>query len=96
MKTRAFSFSLAFFLMAGAAFAAPRSVVLEVADMSCPLCPITVRKALEGVPGVRKVVVDFELKTATVEFDDATASIEKLTAATAHAGYPSAVREQRP
>lgn len=29
-----------------------RTVVLDVQDMTCELCPITVRKSLEKLPGV--------------------------------------------
>ncbi|HLF98305.1 MAG TPA: mercury resistance system periplasmic binding protein MerP [Methylococcaceae bacterium] len=96
MNAQKFSFFLAFSLVAGAAFATSRTVVLEVRNMTCPVCPITVRKALERVPGVHKVAVDFERKTATVEFDAATATAETLTEAAKSAGYPSAVREIRP
>ena len=29
-----------------------QTVVLDVENMTCPVCPITVKKALEKVPGV--------------------------------------------
>ncbi len=47
------------------------------------------RKALEKVPGVAGVKVDFETKTATVTFDPARTDVEVLTRATTEAGYPS-------
>ena len=31
---------------------APRTVTLDVKNMTCAVCPITVRKALEKAPGV--------------------------------------------
>ena len=31
---------------------APRTVVLDVQNMTCALCPITVKKSLQQVPGV--------------------------------------------
>ena len=34
---------------------AAKTVTLAVENMSCAACPITVRKALEKVPGVAKV-----------------------------------------
>ena len=37
-----------------------------VENMTCATCPITVRKAMEQVTGVSKVVVDFEKKSALV------------------------------
>ena len=73
-----------------AATGATKTVTLAVENMTCAVCPITVRKALEKVPGVAKVKVDFDTKTATVTFDPAKAKIEDLTRATTEAGYPSA------
>ncbi len=71
----------------------PRTAVLEVQNMSCAVCPITVRKSLEQVPGVAEVRIDFAKKTATVAFDADKASVGALTRATTHAGFPSAVRK---
>ena len=70
-------------------WAAPQTVTLAVEGMSCPTCPITVRKSLEKVPGVKKVKVDFARKQATVTYEDTQASLDKLTQATTEAGYPS-------
>lgn len=77
-----------------AAFAAPpKTVTLDVRNMTCPLCPITVRKSLEKVAGVNSVQVDFDKKTATVTFDPDKAKPEALTQATTNAGYPSTVHK---
>ncbi|MDX2028549.1 MAG: mercury resistance system periplasmic binding protein MerP [Alphaproteobacteria bacterium] len=73
--------------------AAQRSVTLDVQKMTCAACPITVKKALEHVTGVSRVDVNFEKKTALVDFDDALSSVAALTQATEDAGYPSTVRE---
>ena len=75
----------------GAAAATPISVTLEVQNMTCELCPITVRKSLEKVPGVSAVTVDREHKTATVTYDPDQTGTQALTAATANAGYHSTV-----
>lgn len=72
--------------------AAPRTVVLSVPGMNCAACPITVRKALEKVSGVRSVKATLEPPEAVVTFDDAKASVEQLTEATRNAGYPSSVK----
>lgn len=69
--------------------AATKTVTLAVENMTCAACPITVRKALEKVPGVSKAKVDLDSKTATVTFDPAKAKVEDLTRATTEAGYPS-------
>ncbi|MDH6153672.1 MULTISPECIES: mercury resistance system periplasmic binding protein MerP [Paraburkholderia] len=77
-----------------AAFAAaPQHVTLDVQNMTCELCPITVRKSLDRVPGVDDVKVDFARKTATVTYDPDKTRAENLTRATADAGYPSTVRK---
>ena len=75
-----------------ASFAGQKTVVLSVPDMNCSACPITVRKALEKVAGVQNVKATLEPPEASVTFDDAKTSIEKLTEATKRAGYPSSVK----
>ena len=68
------------------------TVTLAVEGMTCPVCPITVRTALERVPGVKNAEVDLDTQSATVVFDPVTANVEALTAATTNAGFPSSVR----
>ena len=75
------------------AAATTQTVTLAVQNMDCPLCPFTVRKALEDVPGVTKVSVDFYGKTATVAFDPAKTNAQALTQATGNAGFPSTVKK---
>ena len=58
--------------------AAEETVTFAVENMTCALCPVTVKRAMEGVDGVRSVEVDFDAKTATVVFDTATTSAETL------------------
>src|SRR5215472_7228513 len=70
----------------------PQSVTLDVPTMTCPLCPITVRKALEQVPGVKGARVDLDKKTATVIFDPDRTSTAALIKATTDAGYPSGLQ----
>lgn len=89
MRIPTFIFAL---LLAGSAFAnSPKTVTLNVQNMTCPACPITVKKALEQIPGVSGVKIDFEHKTATVQLDADKANIARLTKATADAGFPSTV-----
>lgn len=73
--------------------ATPKTVTLAVQNMTCELCPITVKKSLEKVPGVNAVKVDFDKKTATVSYDADKTQTEALTKATTNAGYPSAVQK---
>lgn len=84
------SFALA--LASSTAFAATQTVTLSVPGMDCPVCPITVKKALEKVDGVKKANVDFKAKEAKVTFDDAITSTDKLVQATSNAGYPSTLK----
>ena len=76
-------------IVTGPVWAAPKTVTLSVPSMYCPVCPITVKKALIKVPGVSQVEVSLAKHQATVTFDDAKASVAMLTRATKDAGYPS-------
>lgn len=85
-----FSLALASILVTAApAWAAVQTVTLSVPTMDCPVCPITVKKALTTVAGVSKAEVNFDKRQATVTFDDAKTNIAALTQATTNAGYPS-------
>ena len=81
-------------LAASSAFAADsQTAVLDVQNMACPLCPVTVKKALQKVPGVADAKVDFDHKTATVKFDPAKTNLAALAKATTDAGYPSTLHK---
>lgn len=73
--------------------ATPKTVTLAVQNMTCELCPITVKKSLEKVPGVSAIKVDFDKKTATVTYDADKVQPEALSSATTNAGYPSTVQK---
>jgi mercuric ion binding protein len=79
-------------LASSAAFAGEKTVTFAVQNMYCSACPITVKSSLEAVPGVGKVVVSYEDKTAVVTFDDAKTAVTALISATTNAGYPSALK----
>lgn len=93
MKNKILLLFLGIAFTSGGAMAASRTVTLDVQNMTCAVCPITVKKALEHVSGVQQVSINYASKTATVQFDDATATAEKLTEATKAAGYPSTVKK---
>ncbi len=80
---------VAVLVLTAPAWASPQTVTLNVSGMTCPACPITVKKALEKVPGVSKVDVRFEKKQVLVTFDDAKTNTDALVKATTNAGYPS-------
>lgn len=85
--------SLSFLLPILALAAGPKLAVLDVQNMTCSLCPITVRKALEKVSGVTEVEVDLAKKTASVKFDADKATVAALVKATTEAGFPSSERQ---
>jgi len=62
-----------------------------IENMTCPLCPVTVHKAMTNVDGVKSVDVDFDAKTATVRFDPAVTTVEEIAHASTNAGYPATV-----
>lgn len=78
------------------ALAEEQTVTLSVPGMNCPVCPITVRKALKKVDGVSQVKVDYESKSATVIFDDRVTGTKTLMKATENVGYPSTVLGANP
>ncbi|MBP9064363.1 MAG: cation transporter [Aquabacterium sp.] len=71
----------------------PQTAVLDVQNMTCDLCPLTVKKSLQKVPGVTQAQIDFAKKTATVAFDADRTTTAVLVKATTDAGYPSTVRK---
>ena len=96
MKKIFFASALALSLTAAwsdAALATVRTISLSVPGMNCEVCPITVRKALEKIPGVSKVNVSFEKKEANVTFDDVKTNIQALENATLAAGYKSTAKQ---
>ena len=92
--SKASALLLAAALAAPTAFAAGmRTATLDVSNMDCAACPITVRESLKKVPGVASATVDFKTKRALVVFDSAVTAPETLTKATADAGFPSKVAQ---
>ncbi len=89
---RIFSASLLAIALAAVA-AEPRHVVLDVPNMNCSLCPISVKKALERVPGVLEAKADLGTKTAEAKYDPDRVSPEALARAVTNAGYPAMPRK---
>ena len=85
--------AVAVLLMASPVWAASRTVTLNVSNMTCVMCPLTVKLALTKVVGVSKAAVDLDKKEAVVTFDDAKTNVAALIKATTDAGYPSAVKQ---
>jgi len=87
---RIHGFSLSLLLVfSSVARAAPKSVTLDVPGMTCPTCPITIKKALLKEPGIKTVAVRYEKKQLEVTFDDAKTGPTAIMKATASVGFPS-------
>ena len=85
--------ALAFGLPLAAPAANPKTAVLDVQNMTCGLCPVTVKQALQRVPGVTEAKVDFDKKTASVRVDADRVDAAALVKATTEAGFPSTARK---
>ena len=81
--------TLSLALFSASSWATSRTVTLKVPGMTCPACPVTVKKALNKVNGVSKVEVRYEEKEAVVTFDDAKTNTKALIKATIDAGFSS-------
>jgi periplasmic mercuric ion binding protein len=68
-----------------------QSVLFDMQNMTCALCKVTIKKALQGVEGVDEANVDYDTKTATVTFNPQKTSVDALIKATTDAGYPATV-----
>jgi mercuric ion binding protein len=78
-------------LMIQPALAAEQTAKFAVSNMTCALCPITVRTAMERVPGVIGVDIDPEAAVADVRYEDSLTSPEAIAQASTDAGYPAAM-----
>ncbi len=86
------------FGQAGTAWAGPghehateQSQTFKVEKMSCATCPITVKKAMQRVDGVKSVKVDLDSKTAVAVYDPSVTTAEKIAAASTDVGFPAVV-----
>ena len=75
-------------------YAAPKTVTLNVAGMTCATCPIAVKKALTRMEGVTAVDVSFQKKEAIVTYDDAKVAESALLKATEDAGFSSTIKKE--
>jgi periplasmic mercuric ion binding protein len=69
--------------------ATPETAVLDVQNMTCSMCSITIRKALNQVQGVTETKVGYDHKTVTVKYDPDKTNPAALMKATTNAGFPS-------
>ena len=60
-----------------------------VENMTCALCPVTVKAAMSGVKGVRSVNIDFPARTAHGVFNPIPTNMAAIAHASEQAGYPA-------
>lgn len=82
-------------LLADMAWAAnPQVVVLQVKNMTCPACAITIERALDKVDGVSAVKVDSDASKVEVTIDTERATVDQVAVAVTNAGFPARVASQ--
>ena len=70
-----------------------QSVTLNVKDMTCASCPLTVKQALKKVSGVTEVHVDYKTQSAQVNFDPDKTQPDQLAKMVSDIGYPTTVKK---
>jgi len=63
---------------------------LSVPDISCEHCDRTITETLSPVDGVKSVKVDIPAKAVTVDYDDATVSVDRFKELLKEEDYPVA------
>jgi mercuric ion binding protein len=69
------------------------SATFNVEKMTCATCPITVRKAIQRVDGVKEVTVDYDSKTATVTYDSSLTDTKLISDSSSNVGFPATLIE---
>ncbi len=69
------------------------ATTLKLKGMSCASCANSIQTAIQQVPGVSDVQVNFATEQASVEYDQRTTNLEKIQTAVADAGYEASARE---
>ena len=77
---------------AQASAAASEKVVLDVRNVTCAACSITIGRALDKVPGVQSKRIDAKAATVTVVFDPSRTSVTAVSRAITNAGFPARAR----
>jgi mercuric ion binding protein len=75
------------------AWAAEKSVTLTVPGMTCPTCPVTLKKSLLKEQGVSAVKVLYEKKQLVVAYADANTTPAAITRVTAAVGFPAKIAD---
>jgi len=71
-----------------------RKILLDVTGMHCASCATVIENTLKKTSGVDKASVNYGVERATIEFDEAKTSQEKLISVVKNAGYTAIPREE--
>lgn len=71
------------------------TTTLKLKGMSCASCANSIETAIQQVPGVNSVQVNFAAEQASVEYDQRSTNLEAIQLAIADAGYEANEREAR-
>lgn len=69
--------------------AAPRTMVMDVQNMTCAACAITIKAALGKLPGVASTKVDGKAGTVSVVFDPDRTTPQAIAKTVSDAGFPA-------
>ncbi|KAF3981892.1 MAG: heavy-metal-associated domain-containing protein [Methylococcales symbiont of Hymedesmia sp. n. MRB-2018] len=65
------------------------TVILDIQNMTCPVCKYTIKKALEVKNGLQQVTINYDAKTATINFDPTKTSPDRIVKIITNIGYPA-------
>lgn len=68
-----------------------QTVTLDVQNMTCAMCQVTIKKALQKVDDVQTATTNYDAKTTIISFDPRKTNVNALIKATTDAGYPATV-----
>jgi mercuric ion binding protein len=71
------------------------TATFSIEKMTCATCPITVRKAMQRVDGVKEVTVDFDSQTAIVVYDVSLTDVEEIAVSSTNVGFPATPIEDK-
>lgn len=72
-----------------------KEVVLIVSKMTCEACPVTVKKAIMRLDGIKEVAVTLKPPEAHVKYDSSKLSPKDIIKATTDVGYPSSEKKEK-
>lgn len=72
-----------------AAWAAERTIVLDVQGMTCASCPYQVESTLKTLKGVKSAHASLTTHQAKVTYDDARVKVPQMLKALSGIGYPA-------